>query len=76
MPPPAVAPITNALPWRYLLLGLLVVAIWGTNFVVIKYALTDLPPLALATARFSLAAFPALLFIRRPAGPTSPPTGC
>lgn len=67
MPPPAVAPITNALPWRYLLLGLLVVAIWGTNFVVIKYALTDLPPLALATARFSLAAFPALLFIRRPA---------
>ncbi len=59
--------MATALPWRYLLLGLLVVAIWGTNFVVIKYALIDLPPLALAVARFSLAAFPALLFIKRPA---------
>jgi O-acetylserine/cysteine efflux transporter len=56
-----------ALPWRYLLLGLLVVAIWGINFVVIKYALIELPPLALAVSRFALAAFPALLFVRRPA---------
>ncbi len=68
MPPPASdPPMATALPWPHLLLGLLVVAIWGTNFVVIKYALTDLPPLALAAARFSLAAFPALLLIRRPA---------
>jgi len=59
--------MSAALPWRYLLLGLLVVAIWGINFVVIKYALIELPPLALAVSRFALAAFPALLFVRRPA---------
>jgi O-acetylserine/cysteine efflux transporter len=56
-----------ALPLRHLLLGLAVVAVWGTNFPIIKIALADLPPLALATLRFALAAFPALLFIRRPA---------
>lgn len=55
------------LPWRHLLLALAVVAVWGTNFVVIKEALADLPPLLFATLRFSLAFFPALLFIRRPA---------
>lgn len=67
MPPLTQPPMSAALPWRYLLLGLLVVAIWGINFVVIKYALIELPPLALAVSRFALAAFPALLFVRRPA---------
>ncbi|MDO5691871.1 MAG: EamA family transporter [Pseudomonadota bacterium] len=60
-------PASGTLPLRHLLLGLAVVAVWGTNFVVIKYALAHLPPLALAALRFTLAAFPALLFIRRPA---------
>ena len=60
-------PPSGALPLSHMLLGLAVVAVWGTNFVVIKYALAHLPPLALATLRFALAAFPALLFIRRPA---------
>ncbi|HOB65898.1 EamA family transporter [Ottowia sp.] len=55
------------MPLRHLLLGLAVVAVWGTNFVVIKYALAHLPALTLAALRFALAAFPALLFIRRPA---------
>ena len=54
------------LPLRHLLLGLAVVAVWGTNFPIIKIALAQLPPLALAALRFALAAFPALLFIRRP----------
>ncbi len=58
---------SGALPLSHILLGLAVVAVWGTNFVVIKYALAHLPPLALATLRFALAAFPALLVIRRPA---------
>ncbi len=57
----------TTLPLRHLLLGLAVVAVWGTNFVVIKYALAHLPALTLAALRFALAAFPALLFIRRPA---------
>lgn len=67
MPSSLPASASGTLPLRHLLLGLAVVAVWGTNFVVIKYALAHLPPLALAALRFALAAFPALLFIGRPA---------
>ncbi len=45
------------------------VAVWGTNFVVIHVALEALPPLALAAVRFALAFLPAAFFIRRPAVP-------
>lgn len=55
------------MPLSHILLALAVVAVWGTNFVVIKGALTELPPLLLATMRFVLSALPWLLFIRRPA---------
>lgn len=55
------------LPPRHLLLALAVVAVWGTNFVVIKFALAVLPPLAFAALRFALAFFPAMLMLRRPA---------
>jgi O-acetylserine/cysteine efflux transporter len=55
------------LPPRHLLLALAVVAVWGTNFVVIKYALGTLPPLLLGGLRFALAFAPAALFVRRPA---------
>jgi O-acetylserine/cysteine efflux transporter len=44
-------------------------AVWGTNFVIIKVALTHLPPLLLATLRFALAFLPAALFVKRPAVP-------
>lgn len=56
-----------SLPPRHLLLALAVVAVWGTNFAVIKAALGTMPPLLFATLRFALAFFPAVLFIRRPA---------
>jgi O-acetylserine/cysteine efflux transporter len=52
-------------PW-HALLALAVVAVWGTNFVVIKIALGALPPLLLAVLRFTFALLPAALFIRRP----------
>ncbi len=55
------------LPWRHALLGLAVVAVWGTNFVVIRWALDALPPLLLGVLRFTLALLPACLFIPRPA---------
>ena len=58
-----------ALPLRHFLLALIVVAIWGSNFVVIKLALGELPPLLFATLRFCLAVLPALLFLRRPSVP-------
>ena len=45
----------GGLPPLHLLLALGVMAVWGTNFVVIKLALAHLPPLTLAALRFSLA---------------------
>ncbi|WP_428420874.1 EamA family transporter [Methylibium sp.] len=57
------------MPLSHLLLALAVVAVWGTNFVVIKWGLAELPPLLFTTLRFSLSAFPLLLFIKRPAVP-------
>lgn len=54
------------LPLRHALLALAVVAVWGTNFVVIKTALATLPPLLLAVLRFALALLPALWWVPRP----------
>jgi O-acetylserine/cysteine efflux transporter len=54
-------------PWRHLLLALAVVAVWGTNFVVIKLALAHLPPLLFATLRYVFAFFPVVFFLPRPA---------
>ncbi len=55
------------LPLRHALLVLAVVAVWGTNFVVIKVGLAHLQPLLFAALRFTFAFLPAALFIRRPA---------
>ncbi|NIE65574.1 EamA family transporter [Burkholderia sp. Ax-1719] len=49
-----------------LLLALVVVLAWGVNFVVIKVGLHGVPPLLLGALRFALAAFPAVLFVKRP----------
>jgi O-acetylserine/cysteine efflux transporter len=54
------------LPPRLVALALLIVAIWGTNFVVIKVGLRDFPPLLFATLRFFLCAVPLVFFMRRP----------
>jgi O-acetylserine/cysteine efflux transporter len=48
------------------LLALAVVAVWGTNFVVIKVALHELPPLTFAALRFFFALVPAAFFLPRP----------
>jgi O-acetylserine/cysteine efflux transporter len=55
------------LPLSHVLLALAVVAVWGTNFVVIRVALDALPPLTFATLRYIFALLPAAFFIRRPA---------
>ena len=49
-------------------LALLVVVVWGLNFVVIKVGLHNMPPLMLAGLRFMLVAFPPSC--RGPAGST------
>lgn len=58
--------MTARLPPLHLLLALAVVAVWGTNFAVIKHALDALPPLLLAALRFLFAALPAVLVLPRP----------
>jgi O-acetylserine/cysteine efflux transporter len=57
----------RGLPLRHVLLALAVVAVWGSNFVVIHAALAVMPPFLLALLRFALALVPALLFVPRPA---------
>lgn len=57
------------MPIGHLLLALMVVAIWGFNFVVIKLGVADVPPLFLTALRFLFAALPAVFFVERPAIP-------
>ncbi|MGE6243927.1 EamA family transporter [Ectopseudomonas guguanensis] len=52
-----------------LLLALLVIVVWGLNFVVIKVGLHGMPPMLMGALRFLLAAFPAIFFVRRPQVP-------
>jgi O-acetylserine/cysteine efflux transporter len=52
-----------------LALALVVVLVWGMNFVVIKAGVAEVPPLLLGALRFLLAAFPALLLLRPPRVP-------
>ncbi len=59
----------TAIPLSHLGLALAVVAVWGTNFVVIKIALAHLPPLLFAALRFFFALLPAALLLPRPAVP-------
>jgi O-acetylserine/cysteine efflux transporter len=56
----------QSLPPLHLLLALAVVAVWGSNFVVIKVGLDRLPPLTFAALRFTFAFLPAVFFLKRP----------
>jgi len=62
-------PDHHPLPFRHFLLALAVVAIWGSNFVVIRLGLNAFPPLLFAALRFAMAVLPAILFVPRPAAP-------
>ena len=59
------------MPFSHLLLALLVVFIWGTNFVVIKWGLAEFPAFLFAAVRFALSALPWIFIFRRPAVPWS-----
>lgn len=58
-----------ALPWRHAALAVAVMAIWGSNFVVMKAGLAHLPPLLFATLRFLFVVAPAIFFVPRPRAP-------
>lgn len=51
---------------HHLLLAILVTALWGLNFSVIKLGLTSVDPFILAGLRFTLCALPAIFFIPKP----------
>jgi O-acetylserine/cysteine efflux transporter len=51
---------------RDALLALLIVFVWGTNFVVVRWGLDMLPPLMMAAIRFALVLFPAIFFLKKP----------
>ena len=57
------------MPPKHVALAIVVAALWGFNFVVIKVALVDLPPIFLTAIRFALAALPVFMF-PRPVGMT------
>ena len=57
---------SNQLPLSHLLLALSIVAVWGTNFVVIKVSLESFPPFLFAALRFFFALLPLIFFIPRP----------
>lgn len=52
---------------RDLALVLLLVAVWGTNFVALKWSLAEIPPLLLTALRYLLTILPAIFFVRKPA---------
>lgn len=54
------------LPASHLLLALAIVAVWGTNFVVIKNSLASLPPFYFATLRYLFVLLPLVFFLPRP----------
>lgn len=59
----------NTFSPRHLITALIVIFLWGMNFVVIKIGLQGVPPFLLGALRFILVAFPAILFLPRPQVP-------
>ncbi len=59
----------TSLSLRHFSLALAVVAVWGSNFVVIKLALAHMPPLLFATLRFVVVVLPMVWVLPRPAVP-------
>ena len=57
---------SNALTGRDLIAALVVVVVWGVNFVVMKFALRDFSPFQLGAARYVFAVLPLILLIKPP----------
>ena len=56
------------MPITHFLLALLVVVVWGLNFIFVKLSLEEISPLLLCALRFILASVPAIFFIKPPTG--------
>lgn len=51
---------------RDLILALFVVTVWGLSFVAIRWGVDEVAPLLMTALRYTLAALPAVFFVRRP----------
>ena len=58
--------IESIMPVLHLLLVILVMFIWGVNFIFVKIGLQEISPLLLCARRFLLAGVPAIFFIKKP----------
>lgn len=54
------------MPLSHLLLALLVVLIWGVNFLFVSFGLEEISPLLLCALRFLLSSVPAVFFVKLP----------
>ena len=63
---PKISQKSYTLPASHLLLALAIVAVWGTNFVVIKLSLAAFPPFLFAALRYTFAFLPLVFFVPRP----------
>ncbi|MCY1670706.1 EamA family transporter [Novosphingobium sp. SL115] len=59
----------QGLPALHLLLAVAIMAVWGSNFTVIKLGLAHLPPLTFAMLRFVFVVFPLIFVLPRPKVP-------
>lgn len=57
------------MPLRHSLLAVLVMAIWGTNFLAIDIGVDDMPPALFVAVRFVVVLIPAIFLVPRPAVP-------
>ncbi|WP_323011988.1 EamA family transporter [Castellaniella sp.] len=55
------------MPFKDVVAALIVIVVWGANFVVIKFGVDEVPPMLLGALRFFFVAFPAVFFVPRPA---------
>ncbi|WP_231958838.1 EamA family transporter [Altererythrobacter sp. B11] len=58
--------VAGRMPLPHLLLAIVGVAVWGSNFVVVHVGLERFPPFTFAALRFLLASVPLLAFVPRP----------
>ena len=57
---------SGGLSGRDLVAALVIVLIWGVNFIAMKFALLDLTPFQMGAARYLFAALPLVLLVKRP----------
>ena len=62
---------SGTMPLRDILLALVVVTVWGINFVFIRWGVEAVPPLFMTALRYVAAVVPAVFFVRRPDVPLS-----